>query len=79
MYVGFPKDIMCQRKFSFAIALMNYILKHITMNKTVIYNCNKMSQYYNFHSISDQINSALVSIRDFFQKHKKCFRPQHFE
>ncbi len=34
--------------------------------KTVILNCNNISQFY---YIFDQINAALMSIRDLFQKH----------
>ncbi len=30
--------------------------------------CNNISQYYFFLLYFDQVNAALVSIRDFFQK-----------
>jgi len=33
-------------------------------------NCNTISQYYCFSCILDQINAALVSIRDIFYKQK---------
>ncbi len=35
-----------------------------------ILNCINISQYYSFYSIFNQVNAALVSIRDFFQKPK---------
>ncbi len=41
-------------------------IKYILKQKTVILNCNNISQYYCFYCIFDQINVALVSIRDFF-------------
>ncbi len=47
---------------------INYILKYITI-KTVILNCNNISQNYCFYCIFDQINADLVSISDLFQKH----------
>ncbi len=32
--------------------------------KTIILNCKNISQYYSFYCIFDQINAALVSIKD---------------
>ncbi len=51
-----------------------------TENWKVISNWNKVvskfyiSHYYGFYCIFDQINTALVRIRDYFQK-KKSYRP----
>ncbi len=59
-YLGFHKNIK-QQPFSTLIT-----------NDSVILICNNILQYYYF-SIFDQINAALVSIRDFFQKHFKIF------
>ncbi len=42
---------------------------------TVVLYCN-ISQYFDLYCISDQINAALVSIRDYFQK-QKSYRPQN--
>jgi len=39
--------------------------------KTVILNSTNISQYYHFYCIFGQINVALVSIRDLFQKQKQ--------
>ncbi len=39
--------------------------------KKRILNCNNISQYTFFLLYFDQINAALVSRRDFFQKHLK--------
>ncbi len=36
--------------------------------KTVILNCNTISKYY-FYLIFDQINAALVSLRDLLQEY----------
>ncbi len=36
--------------------------------KTVYLNSNNISQYYSFYCTFDQINAALVSIKDLFQK-----------
>ncbi len=44
---------------------INYILKYILMKKTVILNCNNISQYYCFYCIFDPINVSLVSIGSF--------------
>ncbi len=41
---------------------INYILNDKNSS------CNNFSQYYSFYCILDQINAALVNIRDFFQK-----------
>ncbi len=62
-------NAMATKKISFSITRINYILKYIkvvTVILTVIWNCNIISQYHCFYCISDQINAALVSIRDFF-------------
>ncbi len=40
-------------------------LKIYSNKKTVIWNCNNISQYYCFYCIFNQINAALVRIRDF--------------
>ncbi len=54
-------------KFSFAITEINYILKYIKTE-----NSCKWSKYYCFYCyvvvVFNQINVALVSIKDFFQK-----------
>jgi len=42
----------------------NYTLKYI--KKKIILKCNNCSQFV--YCIFDQLNEALVSIRDFFQK-----------
>ncbi len=43
----------------------------------MILNCNNISQYYSFYCIFDQINAALVCIRNLFQKHlKNCTKPE---
>ncbi len=44
---------------------INYILKYILMKKTVILNCNNISQYYCFYCIFDPINVSLVNIGSF--------------
>ncbi len=41
--------------------------KHI-QTKMFILNCISISQYYCFYCIFDQINAALVSIRDYLKK-----------
>jgi len=41
-------------------------LYYIFTYKTAILHCNNISQYYTFCCIFNQINSALVSRRDFF-------------
>ncbi len=55
-------------KIQLSITEIHKILKYI--NKENYFNHN-ISQYYCFYCIFDQINAALVSIRDFFQKHYK--------
>ncbi len=53
-------------KFSFAITAINYILQLIRIQKAIL-NGNNISQYYRFFKcIFDQINAAVMSIRDFF-------------
>ncbi len=42
--------------------------EHKSKQKQVILNCNNISQYYNFKSIFDQIKSALVSRRCYWNK-----------
>ncbi len=42
-------------------------------------NCNNISQFYSFYCVFDQINEALISIRDFFLNFKKSYQPQTFE
>ncbi len=54
-------------KFSFGTTGINYIII-IYSNRKVILICNNVSQYY---CIFDQINTALVSKRDFFHNIKK--------
>ncbi len=49
------------------ITEINYILKYI-QTENIYLNCNIISQYYSFYCIFDQINAALLSRRDFFQK-----------
>ncbi len=39
--------------------------------KTIILNCNTISQYYCFYCIFDQIIAAFESRRAYFKKHKK--------
>ncbi len=58
-------NICC--KFSFAVK--------ITFENTLKEN-SYFNTYYYFYCIFDHINAALVSIRDFFQKHKKTYRLQ---
>ncbi len=45
-------------EFSFAITRVNYILK------ILILNCSNISHNYCFYPIFDQINAALVCVRD---------------
>ncbi len=54
-------------------ALYHMNISHFTIysNRKAILNCNNISQYYSFYCIFSQINAALVSRRDFFEKHKK--------
>ncbi len=56
-------------KISFDITwiILFLFLIHIEKNTS---NCNDIPQYYCFYCIVDQINEALVTIRDFFQKQK---------
>ncbi len=44
------------------------MLKYIKLENL---NCNNISQYYSFYIILNQINTALVSIRNFSKKLKK--------
>ncbi len=46
------------------------IKRNYKQNKTIILNCNNVSQYYCFYCSFIQINAALKSIRELFQKHK---------
>ncbi len=46
----------------FALTEINYILKDIQIG---ILNCNIISQYYCFCCVFDQMNVALMIIRDF--------------
>jgi len=46
--------------------------------KIVILNCNTISHVTLFYCILDQINAALVSIRDFFRKHLNIFPTPNF-
>ncbi len=55
-------------KYSFAFTRINYILKYIKIENSIL--CNNIWQYYCFYCIFDQINAALKTIRDFVQKHK---------
>ncbi len=52
-------------KIQLRITEINYILQYIQTEN--FFNCNNFSQYYCIY----QINTALVSRRDFFQKHFK--------
>ncbi len=56
-------------KISFDITwiILFLFLIHIEKNTS---NCNDIPQYYCFYCIVDQINEALVTIRDFFQNKK---------
>ncbi len=55
-------------------SMLEWILKYhmikaaviILKWKTIIFNCNNISQYYCFKCILDQINVSLVSRRDLF-------------
>ncbi len=47
---------------------INYILKCITIKKTVDLNCNNISRFYSFYCTFNQITAALVSRKYFFQK-----------
>ncbi len=55
-----------------SITGINYIFKYIT---TVFLNVKNISQYYCLNCIFDQINAALLSRRNFFQKLKNL--PDH--
>uniref|UniRef100_A0A9J7ZZD1 Tc1-like transposase DDE domain-containing protein n=1 Tax=Cyprinus carpio carpio TaxID=630221 RepID=A0A9J7ZZD1_CYPCA len=56
------------RKIQLCITGINYILKYIKIENHYL-NYNTSPQYYSFFFyISDQINSALMSRRDFFKK-----------
>ncbi len=59
--------IMWHWILSFTITGMNYLLKYIQTENILI--CNISQEYCTFYYISDQINAALVSIWDIFQKH----------
>ncbi len=53
-------------KIQLYVTGIKYVLKY----KTVVLNCNNISQYYYFYCICYQINAASVSIRYFFIKNK---------
>ncbi len=53
------------------ITAIHLILKYFKIEN--IFLKNNISNYYCFYCIFDQINAALVSRRDFLQKHKKTF------
>ncbi len=55
-------------KIQLCITGINYIVKYIQIVNSLNY--NKISQCYSFYCIIDQINAALVNIRDLnVQKH----------
>jgi len=57
---------------------INYNLKYITtQKKTVLLNCDHITQHFCFYCVFDQLNAALVSKR-VFQK-TKSYPPQTFE
>ncbi len=56
------------QQFTFTNTGINYILKYI---KIGILNCLNVSHYYYLYGTVYHIKAALVSIRDFFQKHLK--------
>jgi len=51
-----------------AAQLFNFFFKYFKI-KSVILNCNNILQLLLFLLYFDQINAALVNIRDFFKKH----------
>ncbi len=59
------------RKIQLYITGINYFLKYITIENVKKY--NNISNCYCFYCICDQINAALASKRDVFQKHKKIY------
>ncbi len=59
-------------KIERCVTEINYILKYIKIGNN-IRNCNKISQYYCFFCIFDQINTALMSRKDSLKKHKKSY------
>ncbi len=56
-------------KIQFCITEINYILKYIKMEKHYF----KLFFFCVFFCVSDQINAALMSIRDFFKKYKQSY------
>ncbi len=64
-------------KIQLCITGINYILKYIQIENSLNY--NNISQCYSFYCIIDQINAALVNIRDFnVQKHLKILTNPNF-
>ncbi len=65
-------------KFSFVITGINYILKYIKIETSYVniyfQYVNTNTSQYCFYFIFDQINAALVSIKDFIQKPYKSDR-----
>ncbi len=55
-------------KIQLEITGINYILKYILKKETVILNNTNISKFYCFCCTLDQINTGLVSRRDFFKK-----------
>jgi len=70
-----PPGSVCQHRNN-----IQYILKSIKIVKSY---CN-LQIFHNiliftlFYYIFDQVNAALVRIRDFFQKRKKSYQPHNF-
>ncbi len=62
------------RDNDYSITGINYILKYIQIQNRSL-KCN-ISQFYCFYCIFNQINAALKSRRDFFQKHKNLIYPK---
>lgn len=66
-----PISVSCARQSVHIQVIPNSALPITGINyMTFILNWNNISQYYCLYHISDQINTALGSIRQFFQKPK---------
>ncbi len=61
------KDVKIMLKIQLWLTKID-ILKY-GKNRTPLF---KVSQYYSYFCISDQINAALMIISDLFWNHKKC-------
>ncbi len=59
-------------KIQFYITEIHYILNYIKKWKQLFY---VISQFYYFYFIVNQINAALLNLRDFFQKYYTIWPP----